>query len=191
MEAMKEDHIHVKHLHTRTHAPLPLSAQAAIDKAFGSMEAMKEKFNAAAAGRFGSGWAWLGVKADGSLGITSTANQGWIRCHIVSGLTSSSAIHVNHDERMSGWSHCPLNHTSHGLQWWVFGRIGAILHQASRPVLQHVLFTTQGSACSAGVPACLIRCHWQPWRDCQNVAGKVNANCDVVGTGAGGDQKPL
>lgn len=69
------------HTHTVAHtfAPAgsfaPLSLQAAIDKAFGSMEAMKEKFNAAAAGRFGSGWAWLGVKADGSLGITSTANQ--------------------------------------------------------------------------------------------------------------------
>ena len=36
---------------------------------------MKKKFNDAAATRFGSGWAWLGVKADGSLGITSTANQ--------------------------------------------------------------------------------------------------------------------
>lgn len=39
------------------------------------MDEMKTKFNAAAAGRFGSGWAWLGVKADGSLGITSTPNQ--------------------------------------------------------------------------------------------------------------------
>jgi Fe-Mn family superoxide dismutase len=56
--------------------------QAAIDKAFGSLDTMKEKFNAAAAGRFGSGWAWLGVKADGSLGITSTANQVRMRaCH--------------------------------------------------------------------------------------------------------------
>ena len=36
---------------------------------------MKAKFNAAAAARFGSGWAWLGVKPDGSLGITSTPNQ--------------------------------------------------------------------------------------------------------------------
>jgi len=49
--------------------------KSAIDSAFGSLDAMKEKFNAAAAGRFGSGWAWLGVKADGSLGITSTPNQ--------------------------------------------------------------------------------------------------------------------
>ncbi|CAM9851498.1 unnamed protein product [Phaeothamnion confervicola] len=36
---------------------------------------MKEKFNAAAAGVFGSGWAWLGVAADGKLAITSTPNQ--------------------------------------------------------------------------------------------------------------------
>jgi len=36
---------------------------------------MKAKFNAAAAGRFGSGWAWLGVKGDGGLAITSTPNQ--------------------------------------------------------------------------------------------------------------------
>lgn len=49
--------------------------KAAVDKAFGSMDEMKTKFNAAAAGRFGSGWAWLGVNADGSLGITSTPNQ--------------------------------------------------------------------------------------------------------------------
>jgi len=49
--------------------------KAAIDSTFGSLDAMKDKFNAAAAARFGSGWAWLGVKPDGSLGITSTANQ--------------------------------------------------------------------------------------------------------------------
>lgn len=47
---------------------------AAIDDAFGSLDAMKEKFNAAGAGRFGSGWAWLGV-ADGKLNICSTPNQ--------------------------------------------------------------------------------------------------------------------
>ncbi|GBF96385.1 manganese superoxide dismutase [Raphidocelis subcapitata] len=49
--------------------------KAAIEGAFGSLDEMKAKFNAAAAGRFGSGWAWLGVKPDGSLGITSTPNQ--------------------------------------------------------------------------------------------------------------------
>ncbi len=48
---------------------------AAIEKAFGSFEAFKEKFTAAAANRFGSGWAWLVVKPDGSLDVYSTANQ--------------------------------------------------------------------------------------------------------------------
>jgi Fe-Mn family superoxide dismutase len=46
----------------------------AIDKAFGSFDAFKEKFAAAAAGRFGSGWAWLCVTG-GGLEICSTANQ--------------------------------------------------------------------------------------------------------------------
>jgi len=48
---------------------------AAIDEAFGSLDAMKEKFAAAGVGRFGSGWAWLYVDADGKLAIGSTANQ--------------------------------------------------------------------------------------------------------------------
>jgi Fe-Mn family superoxide dismutase len=47
---------------------------AAIDKAFGSFDAMKEQFGAAAATRFGSGWAWLYVEG-GNLKIGSTANQ--------------------------------------------------------------------------------------------------------------------
>jgi superoxide dismutase, Fe-Mn family len=46
----------------------------AIDDAFGSFEALKEKFNAAGAGRFGSGWAWLVVN-DGKLSVSSTPNQ--------------------------------------------------------------------------------------------------------------------
>ena len=48
---------------------------AAIDAAFGSFEDFKTKFNAAGAGRFGSGWAWLVVNGDGSVAITSTPNQ--------------------------------------------------------------------------------------------------------------------
>ena len=48
---------------------------AAIDSAFGSMDAMKEQFANAAATRFGSGWAWLGVKPGGGLCICSTPNQ--------------------------------------------------------------------------------------------------------------------
>ena len=46
----------------------------AIDSAFGSFDAFKEKFAGAAAGRFGSGWAWLCVKG-GKLELCSTANQ--------------------------------------------------------------------------------------------------------------------
>jgi Fe-Mn family superoxide dismutase len=47
----------------------------AINKAFGSFAAFKEDFAKAATTRFGSGWAWLSVKTDGSLVITSTPNQ--------------------------------------------------------------------------------------------------------------------
>ncbi len=47
---------------------------AAIDKAFGSLDAMKEKFAAAGATRFGSGWAWLYADG-GELKVGSTANQ--------------------------------------------------------------------------------------------------------------------
>ncbi|MFT4061326.1 MAG: superoxide dismutase [Edaphocola sp.] len=46
----------------------------AINEAFGSLDELKEKMNAAGAGRFGSGWAWLIVK-DGKLEVTSTPNQ--------------------------------------------------------------------------------------------------------------------
>ncbi|WP_377888478.1 superoxide dismutase [Alkalihalobacillus sp. R86527] len=46
----------------------------AIKKKFGSFESFKDEFASAAAGRFGSGWAWLIVKG-GELEITSTPNQ--------------------------------------------------------------------------------------------------------------------
>lgn len=46
----------------------------ALSGTFGSFEAFKEKLNAAATGRFGSGWAWLVVK-EGKLEIGSTPNQ--------------------------------------------------------------------------------------------------------------------
>lgn len=47
----------------------------AIDQKFGSYDAFKEEFTKAATTRFGSGWAWLIVNADGELAITSTPNQ--------------------------------------------------------------------------------------------------------------------
>lgn len=48
---------------------------AAINSTFGSLSAFKEQFAKAGATRFGSGWAWLCVKSDGSLVVESTANQ--------------------------------------------------------------------------------------------------------------------
>lgn len=47
----------------------------AIDKTFGSYDTFKDEFSKAAAGRFGSGWAWLIVTDTGELKITSTPNQ--------------------------------------------------------------------------------------------------------------------
>jgi len=47
----------------------------AINADFGSFEAFKDSFANAAATRFGSGWAWLCLKADGKLCVCSTPNQ--------------------------------------------------------------------------------------------------------------------
>jgi len=47
----------------------------AINAAFGSFDAFKEKVNTAAATRFGSGWAWLVKNSAGALEVYSTANQ--------------------------------------------------------------------------------------------------------------------
>ena len=46
----------------------------AINSAFGSFDAFKEKFAAAGMTRFGSGWAWL-ISKDGKLEVSSTPNQ--------------------------------------------------------------------------------------------------------------------
>lgn len=51
------------------------SLAAAIDSDLGGFEAFKEAFAKAAATRFGSGWAWLSVSAEGTLVVHSTANQ--------------------------------------------------------------------------------------------------------------------
>jgi len=47
----------------------------AIKRDFGSLDAFKEEFSKAAATRFGSGWAWLYVKGDRVLGVSSAPNQ--------------------------------------------------------------------------------------------------------------------
>ena len=46
-----------------------------ISKVFGSFDSFKEKFADAAATRFGSGWAWLGLDENGKLHVGSTPNQ--------------------------------------------------------------------------------------------------------------------
>ncbi len=46
-----------------------------ITSTFGSLENLKEEIKKAGMTQFGSGWAWLYVKANGSLGVTSTPNQ--------------------------------------------------------------------------------------------------------------------
>ncbi|MCP4976481.1 MAG: superoxide dismutase [Maribacter sp.] len=47
----------------------------AINDAFGSFDAFKEKFSGAAGTRFGSGWAWLCVHKGGKVEVCSTPNQ--------------------------------------------------------------------------------------------------------------------
>ena len=47
----------------------------AIKSAFGGFDSFKDQFSKAAAGRFGSGWAWLSVGGGGKLAVTSTPNQ--------------------------------------------------------------------------------------------------------------------
>ena len=46
----------------------------AIKKAFGDFAKFKEEFTKTAIGTFGSGWAWLVQRADGSVGLVSTSN---------------------------------------------------------------------------------------------------------------------
>ncbi|GHE28532.1 superoxide dismutase [Vulcaniibacterium thermophilum] len=48
----------------------------AINQAFGDFARFKEEFTKVAIGTFGSGWAWLVQRPDGSLGLVSTSNAG-------------------------------------------------------------------------------------------------------------------
>ncbi len=50
--------------------------ESALKDAFGSVDEFKAKFNAAAAGQFGSGWAWLVRDGAGKVEIVTTGNAG-------------------------------------------------------------------------------------------------------------------
>lgn len=64
---------------------------AALENDFASVSAFKEAFSKAAAGVFGSGWAWLAADATGKLSIISTANQD---CPLSLGLTPVLGLDV-------------------------------------------------------------------------------------------------
>jgi superoxide dismutase, Fe-Mn family len=55
-------------------APSP-ALLAAINRDFGSVDGLRTAFRDASMSRFGSGWAWLVVKSDGTLAIGNTPNQ--------------------------------------------------------------------------------------------------------------------
>ncbi len=57
-----------------TSSTIPAALADAIKSKFSSFDNMREAFNTAAGGQFGSGWAWL-VTGDGGLEIVATANQ--------------------------------------------------------------------------------------------------------------------
>ncbi|HKK81728.1 MAG TPA: superoxide dismutase [Prolixibacteraceae bacterium] len=54
---------------------IPAGLKSELKKSFGSIDAFKKAYSAAAGSVFGSGWAWLVYQADGDLVITSTSNQ--------------------------------------------------------------------------------------------------------------------
>ena len=59
---------------TPTQGTIPASVEAALTKAFGSVEKFKEEFTAKAVGHFGSGWAWLVQDENQNLKIVTTVN---------------------------------------------------------------------------------------------------------------------
>ena len=60
---------------TNAQKPISEALQTAITNQFKSLDSLKTLMNAAAATRFGSGWAWLMLSPDGKLAVVSTANQ--------------------------------------------------------------------------------------------------------------------
>ncbi len=68
------NHIHFFDGMTPHQKPMPAALAGRIARDFGSVEAFKEQFSAAAVALFGSGWVWLVEKPDGQLAIVSTPN---------------------------------------------------------------------------------------------------------------------
>jgi Fe-Mn family superoxide dismutase len=53
---------------------IPGALESKLNSDFGSVQAFKDAFKAAAVGQFGSGWAWLVLGKDGKLKVTKTPN---------------------------------------------------------------------------------------------------------------------
>mgnify|MGYP001199343686 CR=1 FL=1 len=60
---------------------MPSELESALAESFGSVESFKDKFKAAGAGQFGSGWCWLVKNSDGGLEVTNTENGVNPICH--------------------------------------------------------------------------------------------------------------
>ncbi|MBE9640740.1 superoxide dismutase [Salipiger mangrovisoli] len=68
------NHIHFWNALSPNGGGIPGTLEAKLVESFGSVEGFKAAFKTAATTQFGSGWAWLIQKADGSLGVTKTPN---------------------------------------------------------------------------------------------------------------------
>ncbi|MCA0964872.1 MULTISPECIES: superoxide dismutase [Salipiger] len=68
------NHIHFWNALSPNGGGIPGTLEAKLVDSFGSVDDFKAAFKTAATTQFGSGWAWLIQKADGSLGVTKTAN---------------------------------------------------------------------------------------------------------------------
>jgi len=68
------NHIHFWNALSPNGGGIPAKLEARIKSDFGTVEDFKQAFKAAAVGQFGSGWAWLIQKTDGTLAVTKTPN---------------------------------------------------------------------------------------------------------------------
>ena len=68
------NHIHFWNALSPEGGRLPGGLETRLNADFDSVDAFKQAFKTAATGQFGSGWAWLIQKPDGSLGVTKTPN---------------------------------------------------------------------------------------------------------------------